>query len=272
MVKRRLLAIALMIVLLLSGCSNAADTVNTEAEESTVLSKDVMYRVLFIGNSYTFYNDMPTNYFQIMARACGYQVEVSSITKGAYTLEKFADPGDPYGSMVDKALSVEGAYDYVILQEQSVRPVSDANAFYDGVRALTERIRKIGAKPVLYATWGRQTGSDKLKEIQMTSEEMSWHLAAAYSAIGEELNIPVFHAGLAFLDINTNTDIDLYNADLSHPSSVGSYLAAMTLFSGIFGVDPVTAPFSGVVSGEADTALRKAAAKVVFDCPEIPNA
>ncbi len=269
---KKLFAAVLMVVFLLSGCAQRTPAETEINEEKTqVLSTDKEYNILFIGNSYTFFNDMPTVYFQTMAKVCGYNLKIATITKGAYTLEKFTDSSDPYGKMVANALAREGVYDYVIFHEQSVRPVSNPEAFYSGARRLTEMIRKAGAQPVLYATWGRQTGSDKLTELNMTNASMTWALAAAYATIGEELQIPVCHAGLAFLDINTNTQIDLYNADNSHPSAVGSYLAAMTLFSGIFGVDPVTASFTGPMTGAEDAALRQAAAKAVFATPQIPE-
>ncbi len=237
-----------------------------------MLSKDKTYSVLFVGNSYTFYNDMPTVYFENMAKACGYNIKVTSITKGAYTLEKFADPADNYGKMVDTALSVPGTYDYVILQEQSMRPSIDTvDKFYEGVRQLDKKIREAGAQPVLYATWGRQTGNEKLTQYNMTNESMTWKLAAAYAAIGEELDIPVIHVGLAFRDVYANTDINLYSADGSHPSATGSYLVAMSLFCGIFGVDPVEAPFSGGASGEEDQILRAAAKAILEETPEIPE-
>ncbi len=262
----------LLCVVLLTGCGAVKSEEATPQEDSTMLSKDKTYSVLFVGNSYTFYNDMPTVYFENMAKACGYSVKVTSITKGAYTLEKFADPGDPYGKMVDTALSAAGAYDFVILQEQSMRPALDTvDKFYEGTRKLAEKVRQAGAQPVLYATWGRQTGNEKLTEYNMTNESMTWKLAAAYAAIGEELDIPVYHVGLAFHDVYINSKIDLYSADGSHPSPTGSYLAAMTLFCGIFGVDPVDAPFSGGASPEEDTILRAAAKAILQETPEIPE-
>ena len=236
-----------------------------------MLSQERTYNILFIGNSYTFYNDMPTAYFEPMAKLCGYDVRVTTITKGAYTLEKFADPADPYGQMVDLALSGEGSFDFVILQEQSARPAIKADAFYAAVRNLNERIRAIGAKPVLYATWGRQTGSDTLSKYDMTNESMTYRLAAAYSAIGQELDIPVLHAGLAFYRVNSSDNhIDLYNADKSHPSVAGSYLAAMTLVCGIWQIDPMTAPFSGPLSQEEDAIVRQAVAEALGS-PQIPE-
>ena len=237
-----------------------------------MLPKDKSYSVLFIGNSYTFYNDMPTAYFQPMATACGYDVKVTTITKGAYTLEKFADPGDVYGGIVANALSGSTHYDYVIIQEQSARPAVNTPAFYDGVRALVSRIREIGAQPVLYATWGRKDGSDKLTEYGMTSEEMTWKLAAAYDAIAEELDIPVAHAGIAFRQVYTQSKIELYNSDKSHPSPVGSYLAAMTLFCEILGANPVELSLTGPVSGEEDALIRTAVYSVTVETPEIPDA
>ena len=268
----RLLAL-LSILGLLAGCGGQPQpTQPTTKEDSAMLSKDKTYSVLFIGNSYTFYNDMPTIYFENMAKACGYNVKVSSITKGAYTLEKFADPSDNYGRMVHNALSVPGTYDFVILQEQSMRPAIDTvDQFYEGVRILAEKVRAAGAQPVLYATWGRQTGNEKLEQYDMTNLTMTWKLAAAYAAIGEELDVPVIHVGLAFHDIYMSTKIDLYSGDGSHPSATGSYLAAMTLFCGIFGIDPVEAPFSGGASGEEDAVLRAAAKAILEETPVIPE-
>lgn len=256
----------------LVGCSTRTQPVDTTIpEESSMLSKDKSYSILFIGNSYTFYNDMPTIYFANMAKACGYDVKVTAITKGAHTLEKFADPSDVYGKMVETALSVPDTYDFVILQEQSMRPAIDtADKFYEALRNLVPRIRKVGAQPVLYATWGRQIGNDKLTEYDMTNESMTYKLANAYAAIGKELDVPVMHVGLAFYDVYTNSNIDLYNADGSHPSATGSYLAAMTLFCGIFGEDPTEAPFSGSATAEEDVILRAAAKTVLYETPTLP--
>ena len=82
----------LMLVSLLAGCGSK------EPEEPKT------YRILFIGNSYTHYHDMPTALFARIAEQAGYQVEVTTIVKGAHTLEKFADPFDTYGSEVAAAL------------------------------------------------------------------------------------------------------------------------------------------------------------------------
>ena len=60
--------------------------------------------VLFIGNSYTYYNSLWT-IFRGLASKAGYKVTVSSITSGGYTLEKFADDVRASDPMSDEALS-----------------------------------------------------------------------------------------------------------------------------------------------------------------------
>lgn len=243
----------------------------TEAKQEE-LQLDKNYSILFIGNSYTYYNDMPTAIFRMITKDMGYRVNVTAITKGSHKLSQFADPTDEYGAKVEKALKGTTKYDYVIIQEQSIRPATEnAPDFYGAVRNLSERIKATGATPVLYATWGRKSGSSTLNEYGWTNESMTWKLAAAYQAIGDELGIRVVHVGLAFHDIYTNkSDIELYNSDKTHPSYAGSYLAATSLFAGIFRVDPTKIDYRGGLSPDEADALCEAARKTVFETLPIP--
>jgi hypothetical protein len=63
--------------------------------------------VLFIGNSYTYFNDMPSAIFAEMGKLQGFDLSVDSITKGGYTLESHADPSDPCGAQVEAVLTGE---------------------------------------------------------------------------------------------------------------------------------------------------------------------
>ena len=238
--------------------------------DSQPLDKTKQYRILFIGNSYTHYNDMP-DLFKNVAKAAGYNVIVDTVTKGSYTMQKFADPNDTYGAQVHAKLKAN-KYDYVIIQEQSARPASDPALFYDGARALDKLIKENGAKTVLYATWGYQTGNNNLSKNGWTNETMTWKLAASYTAISEELDALIAYAGLAFFDIFAgNKGVNLYDADKTHPSLEGSYLAALTIFSTIFGETPVGISFRSTIS-EADAAiLQQAAYDAVYNTPEIPE-
>lgn len=238
------------------------------------LPKDKKYSILFIGNSYTKNNSLPTEAFLPFAKAAGYDVRVESVLNGGHTLLGFASKDDTYGAQVAARLSASnfGKYDYVVIQEQSLRPVTEVGKYYDGVRALAGMIRAAGATPVIYSTWGRKTGSADLADLNMTNESMTWALAAASDAISRELEIPVAYTGLAFFDVYTNSQsIELYASDLYHPSVNGTYLAAVTIFSRIFGVDPTEVEYNGKVASSVATVLREAARKAVFETPSIPD-
>lgn len=239
--------------------------------ESTELDKSKTYKILFIGNSYTYYNNMPARYFGEIMKAAGYKVRVMSLTKGAWTLLKSSDSQDELGSKVDSMLKNQD-FDFVVLQEQSMTPALNTEAFYTGVGRLDKKIRESGATPIMYATWGRKQGSGDLTDYGLTSETMTWKLAAAYETVGKTLDIPVAHVGLAFWDITKNQQsINLYDPDLSHPGQEGSYLAALTIFARITGVDPTTVDYDGGMSDEVNVILKETARKAVFETPEIPE-
>lgn len=241
------------------------------APKPTVLDKNGNYSFLFIGNSYTYSNNMPEQIFANILKEAGYTATVTSITKGGWYLIDSAKSTDEVGKQVDSAFNLN-SYDFVVLQEQSTCPATTPAKFYTGVRNLAEKVRANGATPILYSTWGRKEGNSVLETNGWTNESMTWLTAAAYQAIGAELEIDVAYAGLAFYDVYTNnTDINLYNDDLTHPSEMGSYLAAMTIFAKATGVDPTTVDYSANLSEDDAEILKEAARKAVFETPEIPE-
>ena len=246
----------------------------TEAEtepDSAELDKSKSYNILFVGNSYTYFANMPARYFGEIMKAAGYKARVIQVTKGGWTLLKSSDPNDEVGSKVDSMLTNRD-FDFVVLQEQSMTPALNQKSFHTAVRRLDEKIRKNGATPILYATWGRKQGSGDLTDYGLTPETMTWKLAAAYETMGKELDIPVAHVGLAFWDMTQNQrNVNLYDADLSHPSEAGSYLAALTIFARITGMDPTTVEYDAGLGAEIESILKEAARKAVFETPEIPE-
>ena len=244
----------------------------TSEEESMTEPEKKTYNILFIGNSYTYYSDMPEKIFDPIAKSANVDFKVSSLTRGGWYLIDTANPEDELGKLVDAALK-NNKYDYVVLQEQSTCPAQFPGKFYDGVRKLVEKIRENGATPILYSTWGRKTGSATLPNLGWTHESMTWKIGAAYEAIANELDIEVAHVGFAFHDVYTNNPnlTDIYADDLTHPSYSGSYLAALTIFTKITGIDPSEVTYNGSLSGNITSVLKEAARKAVFETPEIPD-
>ena len=309
--KRKLLAMLLLTCMLFSyvSCSNAGTPTATTAQETdniatqaptedpsqespsqeeptqeepttapeepdpipTLLDKSKHYNILFIGNSYTSYNDMPEEIFAKIIKDAGYDATVTRLTKGSQYLYNSAKATDTLGKKVDSALK-SNKYDFVVLQEQSTCPLQVPETFYTGMREICKKIEANGATPILYETWGRKTGSETLIQNAWTNETMTWGIAASYQAIAKELGISVAYAGLAFYDINTNQPgISIYDSDKSHPNPTGSYLAALTIFAQITGVDPTTVSYNTGLSQSIDAALKEAARKAVFETPKIPD-
>ena len=233
------------------------------------------YSILFIGNSYTFWHDLP-NLFKSAAESADIDVTVDSVTHGGYSLITFADENDHKvddlgkgnGSMVAKKLN-DNKYDIVFLQDYSTQTLNSKKDFYAGVYLLNEKVKANGAKSVLYATWARKEGSSELGKY--TVESMTKTIAANYNVMGEVLNAPVSPVGIAFYKCITKyKDIELYDSDMSHPSICGHYLAALCLFATIYGLSPEAVTFKPDGVDDATAAiLKQIAYEAVFGKFEI---
>ena len=251
--------------------TESQDENDTEDQMKTPLSKDKTYEILFIGNSYTFYNSTVPAEFKKIAASAGYTVNVDSVTKGAHTLLKFSDEQDEMGKQVHEKLSTK-KYDFVFIQEQSHTPVSNPENFYKGARALVQKVRDSGAVPVFYCTWGRQAGNADIAKFNLVDNEtMTWNLAAAYRKMGKELNVTVAYAGLAFYELYTNTDINLYHTDGSHPSPTGTFVAALTLFSTLFQTSTNDITYNFGLRTSEWIMIKGIVETTVFDTPKIPD-
>ena len=107
-------------------------------------------QVLFIGNSYTFFNDMP-EMFANLVRQGGYEVAVASSAEGGWTL------ADHAASPETAELIAERAWDYVVLQEQSVIPSVEERRITEmepAARILVDQIKAKDSQPLFFMTWG----------------------------------------------------------------------------------------------------------------------
>ena len=106
-------------------------------------------RILMLGNSFTFANNMPETLANLI------DAEVVQHTRGGARLAEQLNPNTKMGGMTQAALENE-KWDYVILQEMSNGPITSRESFLNNTALLCERIRANGAVPVLYATWAYQ--------------------------------------------------------------------------------------------------------------------
>jgi hypothetical protein len=192
-------------------------------------------RLLFIGNSYTYFNNLP-EMFAKLADAGHQRVETSMVAPGGWRLKDHWDKGE-----APKILR-EGRWDYVVLQEQSMlgtnfllngKPrVKNDEVFRPWADKWAAEIRKAGARPVFYLTWARKA----TPEDQAVLNDAYMRAAKA----NEALVVPV---GIAWNQVRReNPSIELFYADGSHPLPAGTYLAACTFYAAIFDSTPVGLP------------------------------
>ena len=198
--------------------------------------------ILFIGNSYTYFFDLPT-LFADLCRANGHDVRVDSVTAGGRKLhecltEFYSDlnVGDPLGKKISELLE-EAEYDVLILQEQSCLPYHNPELFFAGAVGLSTII---GAwRTILYATWGRMDGSEDLDYFGWTRLSMTQGLYDSYCHAAQLVHGEVSPVGLCFAKaVETTPEIDLYDPDKSHPSYAGTCVAALSHYKTVFGEMP----------------------------------
>ena len=188
-------------------------------------------RVLMIGNSYTFYHDMPSMLSEEL-RSRGVEAEVVSVTKGGRRLIENLTPGDEQGEAI-RAYGAEGGWDVLILQGHSVESILGFEELREGVLGLSDLIR--AKRTLLYVTWSRHPDHPLLAEQGWTYAEMTEKIAAAYETVAAAAGAACCHVGRAFSRYvaEGGDPADLYFHDLHHSSPEGSRLAARTLADGI---------------------------------------
>lgn len=215
-------------------------------------------RVLFVGNSYTFYNDMPETFAELL-RAGGQGAEVGVAAEHGATLE-----GHLAAAGTLEKLEA-GGWDYVILQEQSVmpsQPEERRSHMYPAVRRLHTRAEAMGAKTVLFMTWARRFGFPQVGYEDFAA--MQAEVAAGYRELGAALDIPVVPVGLAWQRAMVEKpDLNLYMDDESHPNGKGSYLTACVFYARITEESPLGLPHPASLSEETACLLQRVAAETV---------
>jgi hypothetical protein len=111
-------------------------------------------RVLFLGDSLTFVNDLPTT-FADLAWAGGHHVDAQTLSSGGETLAgHVADP--------NTATTIASTrWNTVVLQDQSENPSLPyyrQNEMFPAATQLVAMIRDDGAQPLLFLTWAHQNG------------------------------------------------------------------------------------------------------------------
>jgi len=225
--------------------------------------------VLFLGNSYTYYNGGLPEMFTQIAESKGKTVAVESNAPGGYTFQNHST------NATTLSLIASQDWDFVVLQEQSqlpsFPPAQVISEVYPYAAILCDSIENnsVCTVPLFFMTWGRKNGdADNCPNYTplCTYDGMQWRLRQSYVEMSEDNDGWVAPVGMAFKSIITsNPEIELYSEDESHPSYCGTYLAACTFYSVIFNDSPVGAYIPSQVTPDQAAVLQNAAWNVVID-------
>jgi hypothetical protein len=183
-------------------------------------------RVFFIGNSYTFVNNLPGVLAGLADAAGGRKIQTAQYTPGGWTLEAHFKDGKAVAAMS------QGEWDVVVLQDHSLMPVGNPALTREFAAKLDAAIKDRGAKTVFYLTWARRN-----------NPAMQEKLTETYFGIAKQLKARVAPVGIAWQRaLKEDPKLVLHAPDGSHPSVEGSYLAACVFYATLLGKSPEGLP------------------------------
>jgi hypothetical protein len=228
----------------------------------------VIKKALFIGNSYTYTNDLPALTSQI-AQSKGDSLWHDQSTPGGYTFQMHCS------NPLTLAKIDETNWDYVVLQEQSQLPSWPPDSVqllvYPYADTLNQQVKANDScsTTLFFMTWGRQNGdTDNCPwyPVVCTYTGMQSRLRQSYLEMGQLFNTQVSPVGIAWQHTRTQLPaIELYSPDGSHPSIYGSYLAACTFYGAIFQNSPVGGYIPAMIPSDTALLLQQIAYHTVFD-------
>ncbi len=181
-------------------------------------------RILMIGNSFTFFNDLP----KTVAELTGAEV-VTNLRGGADLAARFEE-----GSQLTEdfaAKTRDAKFDYFVIQDHSRGPVERSESFFESAAKICRIAEKCGAVPVFYATWGyplpelvAKPDTPEYEAAAERYEKLYRGLYEAYHKAAAENRGLVADVGEAFY--NDPAPAELFDPDTSHPSAKGSRIAA----------------------------------------------
>jgi len=224
--------------------------------------------VLFVGNSYTYYNNLPS------------LVNDMAVNTGDTFIYDVEAPGgqdfknhESNPNVLNKINSSN--WDFVVLQghsRETSKPQADMELnTFPFVESLVDTVKEnnLCSQPMFFMTWGRENGyapDCPTYPWLCTYEGMDDVVKDTYIFMADEYNTKISPVGAVWRYIRTNfPSIDLYDPDESHPSLAGSYAAACTFYTMVYEKDPTLITWNSTLSTSEANNIKLAAKTIVFN-------
>lgn len=190
-------------------------------------------KILWIGNSYTMYNDLPGMVSKIAAEQGVKLVPTRFLKGGEHLSGHYANP------LLIEALN-KGGWDYVVIQEYSTGPAQSTREVIADTYHYAHLLDSLAlagspsAHVIFYMTWGHKktnTHNSQMRDPAYPLDEnytdFQNHLRLSYLEMTYENHAWCAPVGMAWQTVRQeHPEIELYVKDNYHPSLAGSYLAA----------------------------------------------
>lgn len=209
--------------------------VNTSYTFNVVYPDDInVTSLLFLGNSHTYFNDVP-KLVEDIGKAAGMVLNCESITEGGATISTLL-----FNYEKDiRDLLTKTDFDYIIVQEQSSLNFQNYYNFLYATSKLKSIADEYGVDLILYQTWAYEENSNQLNDLGISHDEMHLKIQEAYQNVSTELEIPINPVGQVVYEFSQEyPEYRLYH-DGNHLNISGSYLSACVHFMSIFDIDIV---------------------------------
>ena len=231
-------------------------------------------KVLFLGNSYTYVNNLP-QLISDLALANGDSLVFDSNCPGGFTFNNHFTNS----TSISKINSQK--WNYVVLQAQSQEPSFppsqvDVQTLPYAVK-LDSVIKQNDSCTIttFYETWGRKNGDASNCASYpplCTYTGMQNRLKQSYKLFADTCQGLMAPAGEAWRSsISYSPSLELYQADESHPSLEGSYLTACVFYEMLFQKSVLNNTYTAGVATPTASFLRQVAHQVVNDSLTIWN-
>jgi hypothetical protein len=215
--------------------------------------------ILFVGNSLTQANDLPTVLKRFAAESPLHpEIDVRSLTPGGALFYDHWKRGDAV------AMLRKQHPNFLILQGQSTEPLFAPQNFNYYAGLFKGEADRVHATTVLLSTWARPAGDPYYKDPTSGSSpaEMQKRLNFAYESLARSLGASLAPVGLAWECAHHDAPtIELLDGT-QHPSPAGTYLAAAVLFRVLSNSLEVSSTYYGGLPKEAALSLQRVASAV----------
>jgi hypothetical protein len=201
-------------------------------------------RVLFVGNSLTATNDLPSRLRELSA-AAGDAWETSAVALPNYSLEDHWQLGD-----ASRAIG-RGSWTFVVLQQGPSALPESRVLLVDYTRRFDAQVRAAGGRTALYMVWPADRRRNDFPGVSAS-------YAAAAAAVGGVL-LPVGDAWQAAW--HEDPSLPLYGDDGFHPSRLATTLAAVVIYEHLAGKVLMRLPAQWSVPVEHERVILKAAGR-----------